>query len=68
MEELAIDQDQFNNSIKTQLKSSVKLNRSKKRSDHFKNKVMHGEYFRILDEPHIDKKASLSWMNSSALK
>ena len=55
MEELAIDQDQFNNSTKTQLKTSVKINRSKKRSDHFKNKVMHGQFFKIFDEPHIDK-------------
>ena len=68
LEELGIDENQFNNSTITQLKTSVKKNRSKKRNDILKNKAMHGQYFKILDEPHIDKKASLSWMNSSNLK
>ena len=29
---------------------------------------MHGQYFITLDEPHIDKTASLAWLKSSTLK
>jgi len=68
MEELTMDQNQFTTLTKTQLKTTIKTRRSEKKSEKLKNKPMHGQYFKILDEPHIDKKASLSWMNSSSLK
>ena len=66
LEELNIDQD-YDQTMK-QLKNIIKTNRVNKKRRNIQDKAMHGQYFNILDEPHIDKTASLAWLKSSSLK
>ena len=66
--ELNIDQEQSNQLNNQQLKSRVKTTRNNKKLETVKSKPMHGQFFNSLDQPHIDKTTSLSWLRSSTLK
>ena len=68
LRELQIDEDQTNQLNNQQLKSRIKTLRTNHKVGILKTKPMHGQYFNTLDQPHIDKTVSLSWLRSSTLK
>ena len=68
MNELEINEEEFQHLTKPQLKSRIKNSRTKKKINTLKNKDMHGQYFNIIDQPHVDKQTSISWLKSSTLK
>ena len=51
-----------------QLKNNIKNERSAKKINTIKDKRIHGQYFTILELPHINKRASIAWLKSSTLK
>ena len=65
--ELGIDQEQHQYN-KQQLKKMVKSKRTTIRIDTIREKKLHGQFLVNVNEPHIDKNASLAWLKSSTLK
>lgn len=53
---------------KTQRKAQLKNARLDKTIHELKTKNLHGQYFKILDDAHTDKTASLKWLTSPSLK
>ncbi|KAL1448229.1 hypothetical protein WDU94_006605 [Cyamophila willieti] len=70
--------DQFVEIIKKQDEEKLKysihkeaqyiLNKYNCQSQHNKQKPLHGQFFRTLDEEHVDKDTSLGWLKNSHLK
>lgn len=67
-QEIGLDYDQTQALSKQQLKDSVKKNRVRSMANQLCRKQLHGQYFRKLEENHIDTKTSNSWLKSSGLK
>jgi len=53
---------------KQQRKSRINKKRTDKRIETLKSKNLHGQYMRLLDEPHIDRESSTKWLTSASLK
>ena len=66
LKELEIEKD--HGLTKQQLKNVIKNKRLSILSSNIQNKPMHGQYFLTLNEPQIDKSASLAWLKSSTLE
>ena len=65
--ELGIDQEQHQYN-KQQPKKMVKSKRTTIQIDTIREKKLHGQFLVNVNEPHIDKNASLAWLKSSTLK
>jgi len=66
--ELNLDYEVLRRTTKQQRKAKIKNARVQLRNDEFSRKQAHGQLTRYLNEPHIDKVASMSWLKSSTLK
>lgn len=52
----------------TSLKKSLKDRIHKDKKEKLKQKPLHGQLFRMLDRPFVDKEASMQWLSSAGLK
>lgn len=66
--EININLDNINTESKQERKRQIKSKRNEKYINILKQKNLHGQYFNILDEPHIDKATSIKWLTSATLK
>jgi len=57
-------QESAAHNIKNQLKSSIE----NEKTEDLKMKPMHGQFYRKLERPSVDKENSLAWLYSSGLK
>ena len=53
---------------KSQRKNEIKTTRVRQQQQMLTNKQLHGQFMHQLNEPHVDKEASIKWMKSSTLK
>ena len=67
-QELQLEIQELTQNNKQQRKSKLKKFRLDKLVNELKNKNLHGQYLKLLDEAHIDKTASLKWLTSPSLK
>ena len=67
-QELNLEIQQISTLNKKLRKYNIKRKRTETKNEQLKSKNLHGQYFNLVDQPHIDKKATLNWMRSSTLK
>ncbi|XP_066932175.1 uncharacterized protein [Clytia hemisphaerica] len=67
-QEISLEIQQLSILSKSQRKSKIKIKRIETRSEILKAKNLHGQYFQLLDEPHVDKTLTTDWIRSSTLK
>jgi len=67
-QELDLDIQQISTLQKQQRKNQIKKNRTNMKVETLKSKNLHGQYMRLLDEPHIDTESSTKWLSSASLK
>ena len=68
MQDLRMEPENLHQLTRQQLKNNVKNQRIAKRINTIKEKQLHGQYFTALEQPHIDKRTSMAWLQSSTLK
>ena len=67
-QELELDYEELTSSTKQQRKQKVTNAITNQMVEELKNKHLHGQYSKLLDEPHIDKSKSTKWLTSPSLK
>ncbi|XP_066912330.1 uncharacterized protein [Clytia hemisphaerica] len=67
-QEISLEIQQLSILSKSQRKSKIKIKRIETRTEILKAKNLHGQYFQLLDEPHVDKTLTTDWIRSSTLK
>ena len=67
-QELQLEIQELTQNNKQQRKSKLKKFRLDKLVNELKDKNLHGQYLKLLDEAHIDKTASFKWLTSPSLK
>lgn len=67
-QELTLDIQELSAVPKQQRKKQIAEKRTEMKINVLKNKNLHGQFMRLLDEPHIDKESSTKWLTSSTLK
>ena len=67
-QELGFEIQNLSVSSKQQRKYKIKKARIEQMVEALKSKNLHGQYMKILGEPHIDKEASVKWLTSPSLK
>ena len=67
-QELNLEIQQLSTLRKSQRKNQIRKTRLETKIDLLKSKKLHGQYFELLNEPHVDKIATTTWMRSSTLK
>ena len=67
-QELGLEFEQISALHKQQRKNKIKKKRTENKIETLKSKNLHGQHVRLLDEPHIDKDASINWLKAAPLK
>ena len=67
-QELELEIEQISTLSKQQQKNKIKNSRTDMKVETLKSKNLHGQYTKLLDEPHIDKSDSMHWLTSASLK
>ena len=66
--ELGIEYDQLQLSTKDSVKNIIKKKQVENLEKELHDKPTHGQFHRLMDQPHIDKPSSMLWLKSSTLK
>lgn len=67
-QELDLDIQELSTLQKQQRKNRINKRRTDTKIETLKSKNLHGQYMRLLEEPHIDKESSTKWLTSASLK
>ena len=66
-QEIGLDFEQLKSESKAEAKTDIVLAHRANVVNNHKNMPLHGQYFRELDAPYINKRLSLAWMHKSGL-
>ena len=67
-QELDLEIQELSTLHKQQRKNRISKKRTEMKIEILKSKNLHGQYIRLLDEPHIDRESSIKWLTSTSLK
>ena len=67
-EELNLDWDDLTSKTKWQCKSTIKELSLSKLKEKLKAEPLHGQFHQMIEQGHIDKKATFEWMKGTGLK
>lgn len=68
IDELQLQTNEIVETSRTETKNIIKHAQKNRRKKLLKDKKMHSQYIKILEEPHVDTKTSTAWLKSSTLK